>query len=329
MSEPVLQISDLQIEFPGLVRNVQVVRGVNLTIDRGKILGLVGESGSGKSMTAMACLGLVPSPGRVRGSVKVDGFEVVGRTEKELAHLRGGSVAMIFQNPMRALNPFFTIGQQMVEILRRHRRLDAAQAREAVIEVLHSVKLPDPELALDKYPHQLSGGQIQRVIIALALACQPKLLIADEPTTALDVTIQAQIIALLGELVDRMNLTVLFITHDLSVVASLCDEVAVMYAGKIFETGTVDDVFNAPKHPYTCKLMDTVLAVGRGATELESIPGQVPDLMFLPSGCAFHDRCDRASNVCARVAPESKIFNNGHAAACHHISNEPVDIGDL
>jgi oligopeptide/dipeptide ABC transporter ATP-binding protein len=326
MNAPLLKIEGLHVEFPGLVSTTQAVRGVDLSVGAGSILGLVGESGSGKSMTAMTCLGLIPSPGRVRGSVKIDGYEVIGRAEKELAGLRGGTAAMIFQNPMRALNPFFTIGQQISEVVRCHRPFGKNEAREAALEGLRSVKMPDPEIALGKYPHQMSGGQIQRVMIALALACRPKLLIADEPTTALDVTIQAQIISLIRELADTLSLSVLFITHDLGVVAALCDDVAVMYAGEIVEKGTVEKVFNAATHPYTAKLMETVPAVGRGKAELQSIPGQVPNLAFPPSGCAFHDRCDQATDICGQVAPEMRAFGEGHGAACHHAGREFVVI---
>jgi len=320
----ILQIRQLKVGFPGLVRNVQALRGVDLDVPKGKVVGLVGESGSGKSLTAMACLGLVPKPGRVTGSVKVDGFEVVGRNEAELGDLRGGGAAMIFQNPMRALNPFFTVGQQMVEVIRCHRPFGQAEATDAAIEGLRSVQMPDPEIALSKYPHQMSGGQIQRVMIALGLACRPKLLIADECTTALDVTVQAQIIVLLRDLAVKNDLAVLFITHDLGVVAAVCDQVAVMYAGEIVENGDVADVFADPLHPYTRKLMSTVPTLGRPEGELESIPGQVPDLAVPPAGCAFHDRCAQASDICATRPPAMQEYRPGHQAACHDTSERLV-----
>ncbi len=318
MSAPVLHIEGLRVEFPGLVRTVQAVRGVSLQVAEGKVLGLVGESGSGKSMTAMACLGLVPKPGQVEGSVKVDGYEVVGRADRELAVLRGGGAAMIFQNPMRALNPFFTVGQQMTEVIRCHRPFDDAEARDAAVDGLRAVHMPDPEIALGKYPHQMSGGQIQRVMIAMALACQPKLIIADEPTTALDVTVQAQIITLLRELAAEQGRTILFITHDLGVVASLCDDVAVMYAGEVVEAGSVAKVFADPRHPYTKKLMNTVPKLGAGEQSLNFIPGQVPDMGFPPSGCAFHPRCDKATALCRERPPVFSAFGENHKAACHH-----------
>ncbi len=320
MTDPILQIRDLRVEFPGLVRSVKALRGVDLDIQRGEVVGLVGESGSGKSITAMACLGLVPPPGQVSGSIQADGYEIIGRKDSELADLRGGSVAMIFQNPMRALNPFFTVGQQMVEVIRCHRAFSRNEAIDAARDGLQAVQMPDPGIALGKYPHQMSGGQIQRVMIALGLACQPRLLIADECTTALDVTVQAQIIVLLRELAVSRDLAVLFITHDLGVVASVCDQVAVMYAGEIVENGSVKDVFAGPLHPYTHKLMSTVPTLGRAEGELESIRGQVPDLAFPPPGCAFHDRCDLADSNCEITAPDMFAHRPQHSAACHHVS---------
>lgn len=317
MTGPVLEISGLEVTFPGLVRSTTVLRGIDMRINAGDVLGLVGESGCGKSMTALACLGMVPRPGVTSGSIAVDGHEVVGRSDAELGELRGGKAAMIFQNPMRSLNPFFTVGQQMIEIIRLHRRCGKAEAYAAAMAELKSVHMPDPEIALGKYPHQLSGGQIQRVMIALALACRPKLLIADEPTTALDVTVQAQIVALLRELADKKDLTVLFITHDLGVVSQLCNRVTVMYAGRIVESGSVADVIDNPRHPYTVKLMNTVPTVGCGRRELDSIPGQVPDPTFPPPGCAFHDRCEFAAAACSRTIPPIETVAGAHEVACH------------
>ena len=290
-----------------------------LTVNRGEILGLVGESGSGKSMTAMSCLGLMPEAALIEGSVKVTGQEINGATEKQLAALRGGSAAMIFQNPMKALNPFFTIGRQMFDVIRCHRQLSKAEIRIEARRALEAVHMPDPHLALDKYPHQMSGGQLQRVVIAMALACRPKLLIADEPTTALDVTVQAQIIALLRELAREQDLAILFITHDLGVVASLCDRVAVMYAGQVVESGPVGSLFKSPSHPYTLKLMSTVPKLGPGEQSLDFIPGQVPNMAAPPAGCAFNPRCERASERCHQV-PMRVVVGDEHWAACHHIT---------
>lgn len=316
MSDQVLEIRDLRIEFPELSKTTQAVRGADVSVRRGEIMGLVGESGCGKSMTAMACLGLVPPPGRVSGQISVDGFDVIGRKEAELLPVRGGLAAMIFQNPGKALNPFFTIGQQLTDVIKRHHR--GSNSREVALGALRSVHLPDPEIALSKYPHQLSGGQLQRVMIAMALACDPKVLIADEPTTALDVTIQAQVIVLLRELADKHGLTILFITHDLGVVGSLCDRVSVMYAGRVVEVGSVRDVFESPAHPYTNKLLATVPKLGVGHAELAFIPGQVPDMAYPPSGCAFHPRCDRASSLCGNSDPSGRDLSATHLVACHH-----------
>ncbi len=318
MSGPVLEIQDLRVEFPGLGRTVQAVRGCDLEVRKGEVLGLVGESGCGKSVTAMACLGLVPTPGRVQGSIVVDGQQVVGAPEEQLANLRGGKAAMIFQNPGKALNPFFTVGRQITDPIRYHHQLGKAGARDVAVEALKAVRLPDPELALGKYPHQISGGQLQRVMIAMAIACEPILLMADEPTTALDVTIQGQVIVLIKELAMARGLTVLFITHDLGVVASLCDRVAVMYAGMVVETGKIDELFASPTHPYTRKLLSTVPRLGVGKTELSYIPGQVPDMAFPPQGCAFHPRCEFATEACRVRSPESRPMSDSHVVACHN-----------
>ncbi len=328
MTETVLHIEGLKIEFPGLARTVQAVRGVDLTLNRGDLVGLVGESGSGKSMTASACLGLVPPPGIVSGSVKVSGREVVGRAERELARLRGGEAAMIFQNPMKALNPFFTVGRQITDAIRCHRPLTKADAKQAAIDGLRSVHMPDPAFAMDKYPHQMSGGQIQRVMIAMALTCEPKLLIADEPTTALDVTIQAQILSLLRELADERGLTILFNTHDLGVVATLCDRVSVMYAGRIVETTDVETLYADPLHPYTQRLLATVPRMGQNRGELPAISGQVPNMANPPTGCAFQPRCENASDICRDKDPETRSPREGSTVACHHALNNG-ELADL
>ncbi|MHA3737188.1 ABC transporter ATP-binding protein [Pseudomonas sp. Eth.TT006] len=313
----VLQVQGLTVSFPGLFKTVKAVRGIDLSVRRGEILGLVGESGSGKSMTAMSCLGLIPETARLGGSVRVAGQQVNGASASQLADLRGGGAAMIFQNPMKALNPFFTVGRQMFDVIGCHRKLKKAQIRAEAISALEAVSMPDPHLALGKYPHQMSGGQLQRVVIAMALACRPKLLIADEPTTALDVTVQAQIIALLRKLAREQDLAILFITHNLGVVASLCDRVAVMYAGEVVETGPVGQVFKRPAHPYTLKLMATVPKLGQGDLQLGFIPGQVPNMADPPAGCAFNPRCERATGRCVHAAPRVEI-GEGHWAACHN-----------
>ncbi len=318
MSEILLQIEDLAIEFPSLERTVQAVRGVSLSVARGEVIGLVGESGSGKSMTALACLGLVPPPGRVTGSIRLVGHEVVGAPEAENQRRRGSVAAMIFQNPGKALNPFFTLGRQLVDAITNVRHVGRQVALRAALDALAAVRIADPQMALQKYPHQVSGGQLQRVMIAMALACEPQLLIADEPTTALDVTIQAQVIVLLRDLARERGLTVLFITHDLGVVGSLCDRLAVMYAGRIVEAGTIDGLFGSPAHPYTANLLQAVPMLGRGRVALTQIPGTVPNMANPPPGCAFHPRCPSARALCAQVAPAMASAGPGRMVACHH-----------
>jgi oligopeptide/dipeptide ABC transporter ATP-binding protein len=318
VTEPLLAIRNLVVDFPGLERTVQAVRGVDLLVERGEVMGLVGESGSGKSMTALACLGLVPPPGRVSGSIRLAGEEIVGAPEAENERRRGKMAAMIFQNPGKALNPFFTIGRQLIDAIANVRRIDRAAAERAAREALGAVRIADPDMALQKYPHQVSGGQLQRAMIAMALACEPELLIADEPTTALDVTIQAQVIVLLRDLARERGLTVLFITHDLGVVGSLCDRLAVMYAGRIVEQGTTDALFGSPAHPYTANLLKAVPMLGRGRVVLTQIPGTVPNMSNPPPGCAFHPRCPSATTLCTQSAPPTVYDPSGQAVACHH-----------
>jgi len=327
VNEKLLEISNLHIEFPSLERTVRAVRGCNLSVIKGEVMGLVGESGSGKSMTALACLGLVPPPGRVTGSVRLDGHEVVGASEADNKQLRGGVAAMIFQNPGKALNPFFTIGRQLTDAIASVRGLQRPAAERSAMDALTEVRIADPALAMHKYPHQVSGGQLQRVMIAMALACQPKLLIADEPTTALDVTIQAQIIVLLRDLARVHGLTVLFITHDLGVVGSLCDRLAVMYAGRVVESGPVDALFTSPGHPYTASLLLAVPMLGRGRTVLTKIPGTVPNMAAPPPGCAFHPRCPFAAPRCASDDPTSRKTGSDRTVACHFPLQASAGVG--
>ena len=325
MTGDFLEISDLRVDFPGLHRTVQAVRGCTLAVKRGEVMGLVGESGSGKTMTALACLGLVPPPGRVAGSIRLDGHDVVGASDAAMQRLRGTIVATIFQNPGKALNPFFTVGRQLRDAIASARRIGRRAAEIAAAEALKVVRVGDPELAMKRYPHQMSGGQLQRVMIAMALACEPKLLIADEPTTALDVTIQAQIIVLLRDLARERGLTVLFITHDLGVVGSLCDTLSVMYAGRVVESGPVDALISAPAHPYTANLLRALPTLGRGRAKLVQIPGAVPNMAAPPSGCAFHPRCPAAGPRCDTEMPQPRAAENGRSCACHYpITAEPV-----
>ena len=318
MSHPVLEITNLQVNFPSLTGAVPAVKDCSLSVAPGEVLGLVGESGSGKSMTALACLGLVPPPGRAAGEIILAGRDVMAAGENELAALRGGTAAMIFQNPSSALNPFFKVGDQMADVIRRHRSLSRSAALRLAQDALAETRIADPGLALEKYPHQMSGGQLQRVVIAMALACEPKLLIADEPTTALDVTIQAQILNLLRDLVKSEGLAVLFITHDLGVVASICDRVAVMYCGAIVESAEVNVLFERPAHPYSRMLLETVPDLTRAPDRLTFIPGQVPDPARPPSGCAFHPRCPSADALCSDQAPPHVPLLDGGSVVCHH-----------
>jgi oligopeptide/dipeptide ABC transporter ATP-binding protein len=302
-----LEVRDLGIAFPGADgAPVQVVRRVTLEVAPGEIVGLVGESGSGKSLTALAVLGLVPAPGRITGgSVRLAGRELVGAPERELRAVRGGRIGLVFQEPGAALNPVFSIGSQIAEAIRAHRSVTRREARRLAAELLARLALPDPERHLDEYPHQLSGGQRQRVVLALALAAGPELLIADEPTTALDVTIQAEVLELLGRLRAELGLAVLLITHDLAVVAGICDRVAVLYAGEVVEENRAELLFARPAHPYTRGLLAALPRLGAPAPrgELPTIPGQVPTPGDLPPGCPFHPRCPERLDECARLAP--------------------------
>ncbi len=321
---PLLAIDRLVTAFHTQAGRVPAVDGVSLSIHRGRTLGLVGESGCGKSVTAMSILGLVASPGRIEsGSIRLasDGepVDLVGMPERQLRQIRGGKVGMIFQEPMTSLNPVFTIGNQVAEAVRLHRRVSRAAARERALEMLRLVRIGDPEQRIDEYPHQLSGGMRQRVMIAMALACEPALVIADEPTTALDVTIQAQILELLSDLRHRLGTAILLITHDLGVVAETCDDVAVMYAGKIVEQASAEELFANPMHPYTIGLLAARPESARSAGQrLTTIPGAVPPPQHFPSGCRFHPRCGCLKQPrCSGEMPELREITPGHFVRCH------------
>ena len=291
-----LEVKGLRTQFPTREGVVRAVDGVSFHLDRGEVLGLVGESGCGKSMLALSLLRLVPPPGRiVGGEIMFEGRDLLQLAEDEMRRVRGDEIAMIFQDPMTSLNPVYTVGEQIAEALRLHRRMSRREARRAAIEAMREVAIPDPERRVDDYPHQLSGGMRQRVMIAMALACDPKVLIADEPTTALDVTIQAQILELLDNLRRTRALAILLITHDLGVVAETADRVIVMYTGRVVEESPVEELFARPKHPYTEGLLRSVpkltLAEVRKAERLVAIEGSVPKLTALPSGCHFAPRC--------------------------------------
>lgn len=297
-----LEIKDLETRFETDAGVLRAVDGVSLTLNRGEILGLVGESGCGKSMTALSIMGLVPPPGRiVSGQILLEGKDLVTMNPEEIRILRGDRISMVFQEPMSALNPVFTVGDQVAETLRVHRGMDRDAAMNATISLLERVGIPDPESRVSVYPHQMSGGMQQRALIAMAVACEPDVLIADEPTTALDVTVQAQILRLMEDLIKETNSGTLLITHDLGVVAEVTDRVCVMYAGAIVEMSSVEDLFEDPRHPYTIGLIESLPAPGR--REFKAIPGAVPDLVNLPKGCRFHPRCPRAQRTCLEKEP--------------------------
>jgi oligopeptide/dipeptide ABC transporter ATP-binding protein len=318
-----LEIRDLHTTFPAAAGEARAVDGVSLSLDAARTLGLVGESGCGKTMTALSIMRLVPPPGRVvAGQIELDGRDLLRLTERAMRAVRGADIAMIFQEPMTSLNPVFTVGDQIAEAVRLHHDASRAAARAQAIEMLRTVEIPEPERRYDEYPHQLSGGMRQRVMIAMALSCRPRILIADEPTTALDVTIQAQILDLLGGLQRRLGMALLLVTHDLGIVAERADAVAIMYAGRVVEFGAVADVFQHPLHPYTRGLLHSIPKIGAARQRrLDAIPGVVPDLLHLPSGCRFRDRCALAIDACAATDPRLEEHAAGHWAACIRIGD--------
>ncbi len=302
--EPVFEIRDLKVRFATGEGEVEAVNGLTLAIRPGERVGIVGESGSGKSQVFMASMGLLAANGRAEGSVRFRGEDMLGAPIERLNRIRGSRMAMIFQDPMTSLTPHMRIGRQLAEVLIHHQNMSESAARARALEMLEMVQVPEPARRLRQYPHELSGGLRQRVMIAMALLCEPDLLIADEPTTALDVTVQAQILDLMKDLRGRLNSAVILITHDLGVIAGLCDRVIVMYAGRIVEEGPVEDIFHAPRHPYTLGLlrsMPRLDMVGEG--RLATIPGQPPNLQRLPAGCAFRPRCEWALERCTRERP--------------------------
>jgi oligopeptide transport system ATP-binding protein len=319
MIEPMLRIEDLRIWFKTRSSDVRAVDGVDLEIRPGEVLGLVGESGSGKSVTARAIMRLVPMPpGRlVSGRILFHGEDIATIPEREMEELRGGRISMIFQDPMTFLNPLFTAGDQVAEAIRRHQHLDRTSARDEVIRLFRQVGIPSPETRYSAYPHQLSGGLRQRVMIAMALSSRPELLIADEPTTALDVTIQAQILTLLSELQQEYGMSILLITHDLGVVAEMCDRVAVMYAGRIVEQAPIDTLFDRPEHPYSIGLMNAIPRPDLGNVAPKPIEGAPPDMAKPPSGCRFHPRCPYRAPICVDAIPEMRGLTKTHESACH------------
>ncbi|MBP1722884.1 MAG: oligopeptide/dipeptide transporter, ATPase subunit [Deltaproteobacteria bacterium] len=313
-----LEVCDLSVSFHLLEGVIPAVAKVDLTLDEGEILGIVGESACGKSVTAKSIMRIIPTPpGRINsGRVLFEGRDLMALQEDGMQEVRGGKISMIFQEPMTSLNPAFTVGDQISEVFRFHRRTSKAEAWEKAVEELRRVEIPDPEKRARSYPHELSGGMRQRAMIAIALACRPRILIADEPTTALDVTIQAQILKLIAQLQREIGMSVMLITHNLGIVASLAQRVAVMYAGRIVEEGPAETVFNAHHHPYTRGLLQSVPRLDLPQRDLQEIRGTVPRLNDLPEGCTFSNRCDFAMDLCRRQEPELRPVGEGHVSRC-------------
>jgi len=316
-----IEIRSLKTYFDVRGGILKAVDDVSFTIEPGETLGLVGESGCGKSVTAASIMRLIPiPPGRIAGGeILFDGIDIIKQPESEMRKIRGKMISMIFQEPMTSLNPVFTVGDQVAETIRLHEKLPRHEVRHRVIEAFRLVRIPAPESRINEYPHQMSGGMRQRVMIAMALACHPKLMIADEPTTALDVTIQAQILDLMDKLKEETGASILFITHDLGVIAEMAQKVAVMYAGRIMESADAETLFGDPKHPYTVGLMSSIpiLGIGKKQKRLSTIAGVVPSLFRLPRGCLFNDRCTVARKECANREPPMIDLGQGHIVRCH------------
>ena len=312
-----LEVKDLHTSFYTPAGEVKAVNGVSFNLERGKVLGIVGESGSGKSVTAYSIMQILEKTGKiVSGSVKFDGQELVGIGEEGMKKIRGNKISIIFQDPMTSLNPTYTIGHQLMEAIMLHTPRNKQQAWDRAVEMLRLVNVNEPEKRMKQYPFEFSGGMRQRVMIAMALACEPDILIADEPTTALDVTIQAQILELMQSLQKELGMAIIMITHDLGVVAQLCDEVIVMYAGSICEQGTADEIFYNPRHEYTKGLMRSIPTLESDGQRLQPITGTPIDLLNMPAGCPFAPRCDAAMKICLRQRCERMQINDNHQAAC-------------
>ena len=313
-----LEVKNLRTTFLTDAGEVKAVNGISFNLDRGKVLGIVGESGSGKSVTAYSIMQILAPTARIHpeSSIKLDGQELVGAGEKVMKTVRGNKVSIIFQDPMTSLNPTYTIGHQLMEAIMLHTPRNRAQAKERAIEMLRLVNINEPEKRMNQYPFEFSGGMRQRIVIAMALACEPDVLIADEPTTALDVTIQAQILELMNSLQKELGMAIIMITHDLGVVAQMCDEIIVMYAGSICEQGTADEIFYNPSHEYTKGLLRSIPTVNSDKEKLEPIEGSPIDLLNMPAGCPFAPRCDAAMKICLSQRAESKLINENHRAAC-------------
>ena len=325
---PLLEVQGLKTYFYTDRGVARAVDGVSFTIPHRSTLGLVGESGCGKSVTALSILRLIASPpGKIiEGSIRLEGTELSSLSEEGMRQVRGNQISMIFQEPMTSLNPVFTVGDQIMEALLLHRYLDRHEAREQTVEMLRRVKIPSPETLIHQYPHQISGGMRQRVMIAMALVCRPKLLIADEPTTALDVTIQAQILELLEELQEEFGMSILLITHDLGIVADLADSVAIMYAGQVAEYATTRELFASPRHPYTLGLFQSRPRLGMKKERLDVIPGVVPNPIDFPQGCRFHPRCSFVAEECRQTPASLEVVAKGHGSACLRVQKRQLEL---
>ena len=325
-----LKVRDIHTSFFPDAGEVKAVNGVSFNLERGKVLGIVGESGSGKSVTAYSIMQILAGTGKiVSGSIQLDGQELVGAGESVMKTVRGNKVSIIFQDPMTSLNPTYTIGHQLMEAILLHTDRNKAQARERAIEMLRLVNINEPEKRMNQYPFEFSGGMRQRIMIAMALACEPDILIADEPTTALDVTIQAQILELMKSLQEELGMAIIMITHDLGVVAQMCDEVIVMYAGSICEQGTTDEIFYNPSHEYTKGLLRSIPTESSSGSKLHPITGTPIDLLNMPKGCAFAPRCDNAMRVCLEKPCPRMIINDEHAASCWMNVKQGVADGEI
>ena len=323
-----LEVKDLHTSFFTPAGEVKAVNGVSFNLDHGKVLGIVGESGSGKSVSAYSIMQILEKSGKiVSGSIKFDGQELVGAGEKVMKNIRGNKISIIFQDPMTSLNPTYTIGRQLMEAILLHTNRNKKEAKERAIEMLRLVNINEPEKRMNQYPFEFSGGMRQRIMIAMALACEPDILIADEPTTALDVTIQAQILELMQKLQKELGMAIIMITHDLGVVAQMCDEVIVMYAGSICEQGSADEIFYNPKHEYTKGLMRSIPTVDNDDTKLQPISGTPIDLLNMPAGCPFAPRCEAAMKICLRERCQRMQINDWHQAACWMNVKDEIEKG--
>lgn len=330
MAEKLLDIKDERLSFFTAAGEVKALNGVSLSMEQGEVLGIVGESGSGKSVTAYSVMGLTAYPGKlIGGTIRFNGHKIDEMSEKEFRKIRGNEVSIIFQDPMTSLNPVYTIGNQITEVILLHTDKTKKEAHERAKELLELVGINEPEKRLKQYPHELSGGMRQRVMIAIALACEPKLLIADEPTTALDVTIQAQILELMQELRAKLGMSIIMITHDLGVVASMCEKIAVMYAGHIVEYGTADEIFYNPKHEYTKGLIKSIPKLNAEKIErLIPIEGQPVDLLNPPAGCPFAPRCASCMKICLREMPPKTVLSDTHYSHCWLLQKEQFEKGE-